>query len=679
MSLSQSVTIINEYTVKTPGGGSRGATIGRFITDYLCRAEATEAISSIQNPDLDLIPVPKKHRRRKERTSGVAFGNGQVSLSGERVTALGQQFQSYFDNDKTILKTVVSFDEKYLREQGLLDDTFVFQDAGDYRGHVDQLKLRKGLIHALEHIGKQYYDDLRFVGAVHVNTNHVHCHLAMVDAGQGTIMKDGKQRGKLLSRCMDSFRRKLDNYLDQKKHIKTLSASVAMNRQTAVCYVKNLTYRAMYEQRFVQMVMSALPENKNLWRAGTNRKEMRRPNQMVRNYVDRLLDRPDSGYQDVLESIKQYADSRQAREGLSASAYQKLLQKGRQELIDKCVNGVYDMFKRIDQKDLKKPSPFMRMLSISCESASVSIKNNLFENFCFKARKYGGRLAYHKKQYQAIQKERQEYRLLSRTVVSDDSKPLIRFLDFEQRYQAMCVAKYQYLFPDLLDQEIYLEIDDLQAYERKLDQLKAMREDKMMLKMHEDTAERYGFLVYQQHGGSLLLVHPERIDRRILDMQGVYAKKQDVLRDKLLSRGYLYDSDRHQVVKGSRYAYEDVKLLDLHHMTGDISKDKVLDPSAIQPFLSLAKQRYELLLPAKEYLLYSGQADKVRFLPESDIYLMKDVADRISYTNVLQAKQSDHEIEGQTSKTIKLDRRLPDDMDLVIRSVITTTTNGLEL
>ena len=50
----------------------------------------------------------------------------------------------------TVLKTVISFDQGYLKEKGIVAPDFEVKERGDYRGHIDQMKLRLAVMAGLD-------------------------------------------------------------------------------------------------------------------------------------------------------------------------------------------------------------------------------------------------------------------------------------------------------------------------------------------------------------------------------------------------------------------------------------------------------------------------------------------------------------------------------------------------
>ncbi|MFJ7280791.1 relaxase MobL [Kitasatospora sp. NPDC098663] len=235
MSLKQGIVIVNEFSVPLPGGkGSRGATPGDYVIRYMAREQATESLAPIQRLRTDDFILrymaresaveragisrgaAKREMRQAQGKGGVAFGYGSVSLSDEQLKAASKDIQHYFDAGHTVLKTVLSFDEEYLRKHKIVDVDFHCEARGDYRGHIDQMKLRMAIMHGLERMssGTSGFDDLRYVGVIQIDTEHVHCHLAMVDGGRGQVTKNGTQRGKLLDRHKSRLRRGVDAWLD---------------------------------------------------------------------------------------------------------------------------------------------------------------------------------------------------------------------------------------------------------------------------------------------------------------------------------------------------------------------------------------------------------------------------------------------------------------------------------
>lgn len=323
MSLKQSVVIVSEFTFKTKsGGGSRGATPGAYAYDYMARGEAVEQLTPVKLHEYDSmdsryavrsdavekagnVQDMKSAFRDYQQTAGVAFGYGHVSLPQDKLVAACDDIQSQFDNGKTVFKTVLSFDEEYLKSIGVIQEDFEHHKKGDYRGQIDQMKLRMAVMAGVDKLSERGFDDLRYVGVLHVNTHQPHCHLAMVDCGEGRVInsKTGAQKGKLSKEDFKVVRAGIDDYLKSHAYVKHLSASIYDDSRNVQCYVKDYTHAKMRERTLPQFLIACLPEDRNLWRASNTSQAMRKPNAIVREYVTDILSQPDSGYSAALDKL----------------------------------------------------------------------------------------------------------------------------------------------------------------------------------------------------------------------------------------------------------------------------------------------------------------------------------------------------------------------------------------
>ena len=655
MSLKQSIVVVNEYTVKTgKKAGSRGGSPGAYVLRYMARNQATEDVTPVRLYEADSyitrymarkeasetlysVPEIKTAMAQAQKDGGVAFGYGDVALSHEKLQKVSKDIQRAFDNGKTVMKTVLSFDEAYLKEHGILDEDFEFKKKGDFRGHIDQLKLRMAIMNGLERMGRSY-DDLQYVGVIQVDTRHVHCHLAMVDRGRGRLAADGTQKGKLSSKQKRDLRRGIDAYLDSKQMVKMMSSSVVYDKRNAVCHIKKFTHKTMAQQGLPQFLMACLPANRNWWRAGTNRKEMRKANAIVRDYVEELLKDPESGYREAMQSIMDYADFRMKREGLQASERDKLIRNGQNRLMEDCMNGVYSVLRQIPPSVCSVRTPMLDVMSLDYEDMAVKTADDPMIDFGFKLRAYSSRLDYHKKEYHKYKDALHSYEMTSDK--SEDAQVMQQFFIHEMRYNEMLMAKYQYFLSFLPpDDEIEKEFEELMEEKAKLGNLKKMRADKAFQKMLPENAETYGLKVYGQYGGRRVKSQPEIIDLRIGKMEARIEQKEDAFRDKLKDSGLVYDG--HGVRKGQFYSFDRVKALDLHHLGYDFPYDFEVPEIHIRRFGEMADTRYQLYMQAQDYLLSSEQELALSTLPAKDIMVMKEFADELRDKHVLESSRAE--------------------------------------
>lgn len=684
MGLKESIVVVNEFTIKNKSGkgGSRGGTPGDYVMRYMARKGATEDLTPVKFHEVDdyitrymarreatdvaeSVPEIKHSFRKSQGYGGVAFGYGDVSLSDSKLRFASKDIQKNFDNGKTVLKTVISFDEDYLREHGILDDDFEFQKKGDFRGNIDQMKLRMAIMNGMKKMSR-HYDDLQYIGVIQVDTAHVHCHLAMVDRGRGTLAKDGTQKGKISEVSKRDIRRGIDLFLDEKQKIQMMSSNITQDKRNALCYIKKFTHKTMDEHGLPQFLLACLPDDRRLWRASTNRKEMQKPNAIVREYVTQVLNEPDSGYDKAMRSVYAYAKERSDREDLSTKEYRTLIRNGQERIVNDCMNGVYSILKQIPESECKVQTPMMHAMSMDVETMVTNLNDDPMMEFGFKLRSYSSRLNHHKK-------ETHKYHDLveqSKTVenVSEDAAPLIDFYKYEEEYNAKLMCKYQHFLSFLPTSDEYEDdFEELMKYRQKMKRLHEMREDKSIKRMSPDSAEDYGQRVYEMHGGRFAVINPDILERRELLMEQTYEKKEDDFKLKLADYGLTLDE--HGVSTKKPYEFDEVKALDIHHLGYDFYHDIKVSKINVDKFIEAAEERADLLEDAVDYLESSGQEDAVAFLPVKDVTLMKEVADRMDVDPTLLFQEPEY-AKKHSGKTVTLDADYEADMKLAVKSTV---------
>lgn len=694
MGLKQSVVIVNEFTVKTPNGGTRGGTPGDYVRRYMARDGATEDLTPVRRDTenfvmrymarkeavdvADSVADLKDNMRDIQGDGGIAFGYGEVSLSHKKLKKASKDIQKHFDEGKTVLKTVLSFDEDYLRQYGIVQPDFEFQNEGDYRGNIDQMKLRLAVMNGMDKLSR-HYDDLQYVGVIQVDTKHVHCHLAMVDRGKGTLMPDGTQRGKLTDKEKQDIRRGIDLYLDEAQPVKMMAANVDHDKRNTLCYIKKFTHKAMDNRGFGQFLLACLPKDRSLWRAGTNRKEMQKPNAIVREYVTELLKQPNSGYSEAMQKVGRYAQSRMDNEDLTGREYRKLVSDGHRRIVEEGMNCVYSVLKQVPDEEMRLRTPMLEIMAAPYEDIASETEDDPIIEFGFKLRSYKTRLDHHKKERHKYHDAAQDYKQReSRGETSEESKPLLDFLEEEEEYNAMLMAKYQYFLNFIPpDEEYQQDFDELMEYDERVTNLSRMRRDSSMTKMKADNAERYGRKVYGVEGGSYMVNMPQVLDTRLAAMRTKYDEMRDAYKVKLADYGMVLD-DENNVKKESPYDFDDVKALDIHHLAYDFPYDFKISMRNVDQFVEAADRRYEKFQKAKEYLVGSGQEEALEAFPVADIELQKSTADRFREDATLYTQRNLTPETRKATRTVTLDYDFYNQREEEIKNIIKTTINDLQ-
>lgn len=693
MSLKQSIVIRNEFTCKQANGsGTRGSTPGNYVLDYMAREGAGEAVAPIRYLDADEYitrymlrdgAVDKAVKpaalsddlRHVSGLGGQAFGNGSASLSHEDLRRRSKEMQRQFDQGKTVMKTVLSFTEDYLKENQILDPDFVYRKPGDYRGQLDQMRMRLAIMNGLDRMSR-HYDNLQYVGVIQVDTAHVHCHLVMADFGPGRLAKDGTQVGCLSGSARRDLRRGMDLFLDQNQKVQQLSADVGMDRRNVTCYLKQFTHRSMEHNGVPQFLFACLPEDERLWRAKTNRREMQKPNAIVRDYVTQVFAEPGSGYGSALRSIDAYAKERMEREGLSLKEYRQLYQNGQEKLVQDSMNAVYSVLRQVPKSERTVRTPMLDAMGMDYEQMAKDAPSDPMVEFGFKLRSYSSRLDHHRKETHKYERAVEDYQ---KTPDPDPSSAaLLAFFQYEQEYHAKLMCKYQHFLGFLPPGEFYeKEFKDLLDYRKKTRNLMALRQDASAKKMLPDHAEEYGRKVYGQHGGRFLSGMPGVLDQRILSMQDTYQEKKKRFRSHLADRGLSLvedpENNRLSVSRKKPYSFDEVKALDVHHLGYDFPGDLLISVGNRDVFVEAAAERYEKYKAAEFYLKRTGQEAVLEQLPGRDVRAMKETADRLSGRTSLSKPSLPESAGYRRSAAPRLDWDCTDDMRFAVRRMVAAT------
>lgn len=692
MSLKQSIVVVNEFSVPTPGGGkhggSRGGTPGAYVMRYMARKGATEPVTPIRKRDTeDFIlrymaresateKAVSRHQLKDDVVhvsghGGVAFGYGQPSLSDEGVRRASADIQRLFDEGHTVMKTVLSFSPEYLQEMGVVPKGFVAKNKGDYRGHIDQMRLRMAIMHGLERMGHRF-DDLRYVGVIQVDTLHVHCHLAMVDAGLGRRVRTEKgmqQKGKLTSTDISLLRRGVDSWLDENQHVAHMSSAVGYERLNVAAFVKRWAHEKVLDESLPQLLLACLPADKTLWRYGSHRSEMRRANSVATELVTELLDRPGSPMASAMLAVETYANRRAQREGLGDRARQALVRRGYDTIMERSINGLYQVLQSLPPEALSVRTPMLDVMSQDVETLMATQSQRMktqaqgmsadddLVGFSLRLRSYGSRLREHDTQREYWRMRAADWEAgFQAGAVSPQSEVMHKLYLEEEEYHARCVSKYRSLLGPLAVGVDGQQNDDswkdvLESVDKRRQAvvgLEALLADRSIPKMKDaDEAERLGVAAHGVNGGRLLVAGgkagrqtlKQRLERARASLSSRTADLVSMLSGKGLVLQAIQDDARDNnedsqgdhsavtVVPGERWVLSQTKGMDLHDVRSDTVVDMALGRHVAEGFVTWARRRQRLVDDAQTYLHESGQEDIVEMvLPLDDVRRMNRVA-----------------------------------------------------
>lgn len=495
MSLKQSIVVKSEYTIqnKSTGKGSRGSSIDNFIYDYMARKgcsdviyplpdNSQEVVSSGQtdnkyDSDEELDAYVNRYMAREsavekirkdtddeemfysvDNADGVAFSNDNISLSDAELKKLADDIQKAFLKGKTVKKTVLSFDEDYLKSRGIVDKDLVVEERGAYKSAYDQAKLRNAITHGMKRlVGKS--KTTKWVAVIQNDTKHLHCHLCIVDTGKGAIMEDGTQKGKISQKDLSLLRRGVDAYLDEKQTVAALTADI----QADTMQIKSLVVNALLKNDnekldefkskvFLESLMCLLPKNRSKWSANSNSKEMKKANLLVGDVVDKVLQSSDK-YKVLLSKLDAYGEYRREAEDLDDDMVVSLKKSGIAKIKTKCINSVYTECKAM-LKSAKAVTPTDFIKTLASDNGALTTETEI--NLMNLRKKKSFRDKY-KKDLDKF------YKLKQANILNNlEDTPFGEYVTFEYNFAKMLLGKYNRFISPLLDSHY------LSMYERML-------------------------------------------------------------------------------------------------------------------------------------------------------------------------------------------------------------------
>ncbi len=587
-----SVVVVSEFTVKNSvtGKGTRGSSPGRYVLDYMARDPATESLGPVGLMPVAEYPAFYEGMKVSEDQSvsdgfhatklpayieGAAFDADHIALSSDQVKAAAADVQHAFDIGKTVFKTVVSFDQEYMKEHGLTDPDTQILTKGDWRQQADQLKMRLALQKGLESFSAGF-DDLVWTGVIQTDTRHVHCHLCMYDAGHGVLHRSGQQRGKIPQGRLEDLKTAIESAVESMEDLPAYRDD--WSRPERLLADRDRVRLQDYElsHGFSQRLVSLLPEDRGKWTIDSKDTGVRRARSLIK---ERFLQDVESN-EDKKARIKRDAAMLMDTRGLSHADAQKM---AADRMSDAACRQVLDRLKVISTTFC---TPRLQAAASKTDDAPAGP----LEKMVYTARKRKARQKWHTDRLHEANAQIKAY---DSTQIKDPASVAWKlFWENEKSYQQDLVRKYDRLYDGLLDRDLVKTIEDMK-------QLSDLLQDMPAAKDRDD-------LYRQQVLASTLQQSKTAVNERLHDWGRHLDMSMEPVKDAI---------DPVQVM-----------ALDLHHM--DVETDAV-PPAYKAAFDAAADKRQQLLAQAVDWLQSTDQQQMASLLPVRDVLEMNRRADNL--------------------------------------------------
>lgn len=201
------------------------------------------------------------------------FNGGSQSLSKDEIKKIKESFVESQKNESPMWQQVFSFDNNFLKENGLLADD----------GKLYEEPLKNATKLAMKEFKDQmnFNDTMEWVGAIHYNTDNIHIHIAVVEQESSrSIIESGKYAGqrkaKVPQRVMKQVKSKfINSMIDRNYELNRINdlMRLELNQQ-----IKDLNLgKDILTIKKINTLMSELPTDRRLWKYNNNVLKKHRP------------------------------------------------------------------------------------------------------------------------------------------------------------------------------------------------------------------------------------------------------------------------------------------------------------------------------------------------------------------------------------------------------------------
>lgn len=213
------------------------------------------------------------------------FNEISDSLSKEEIIIIKESFVQSQRNESPMWQQVFSFDNQFLKENGLLAED----------GKLNEAPLKKATKIAMEEFKSKmnFNESMNWVGAIHYNTDNIHIHIAVVEQESSRpIIESGKYAGqrkaKIPQRVMKQVKSKfINSMIDRNYELNRINdlMRLELNKQ-----VKDLNLdKDIITFQKVNHLLKELPPDRRLWRYNNNVLKKHRPliNEITKDVINR--------------------------------------------------------------------------------------------------------------------------------------------------------------------------------------------------------------------------------------------------------------------------------------------------------------------------------------------------------------------------------------------------------
>lgn len=355
--------------VKSKFATSNSKTFKDYI-DYVDRDSAKRKVNKKES-NLDYMNY-QDYMGNEEKTTSL-FSSFTDNLNEKQKDEMKKTFSIAQKNNSVLWQDVISFDNKWLEENGVYDSK---------KHTLDEKKIKDVARISMNEMLKREGLDKSTIwsGAIHYNTDNIHIHIATVEPSPT------RKRGKRKLQSLEKMKSKvINNIMDRSHEQKQINDLIRKQMVDEKKKDNTLSFKNRSFKKDFLKIYNALPEDRKQWSYGYNTLSHVKPelDKMSRAYIEKYHKEE---FKDLLKKLDKEVEVYKKTYGAS--------DKNRYEDYKK--NKIDELYKRMGNaflQELKKYDKTLQSNSINSMkngNASTKSKRQVFkENLGINQVKYG--------------------------------------------------------------------------------------------------------------------------------------------------------------------------------------------------------------------------------------------------------------------------------------------------
>lgn len=257
------VVLLTKFTLPHEGGEKAQRDFSGMI-DYMDREEAieheidpfckVEIEKELEDFDMfsGMIDYMDRHKARSEESKdkGALFTNDKDRLTSEEKIDLKERFNAAQEKGSVMWNDVISFDNEWLKEQGVYSEESKL---------FDKQKIIKAVREATNDMIKQENINGFWCADIHYNTNNIHVHVATVE--ETPTRERGKRKGKTLGRMKSKVVNSITDQAEIYRQINDLIRKNIVDSKKKTKLSKDKEIKKLFKETY-----EMLPRDRRYWK-----------------------------------------------------------------------------------------------------------------------------------------------------------------------------------------------------------------------------------------------------------------------------------------------------------------------------------------------------------------------------------------------------------------------------